>query len=664
MKFSKCIPAILLCIFLINAAVPNAEPVNIPGMVWVKAESVAPPPVWAVMQRNLIKTMEDAAPLFIDKFTNRDGTLKKGGKLDDDYECFDKWALLYAIGGDSKLYDNALREWNAITRQWEFDPAKRAYWSGTYREFVEQTDMLHLSEGYLGFDYLGLGNPDVPENIVRARRFAGFYTGEDPEAKNYDPQYKIIRSIATGSRGPAETAGAEYIISWGHASLYPFVKDLEWDWAKDPKRRAEIQELYDKVIVPCDVPINMAVCGLVANAYLYTGDEKYKQWILDYVGAWMERIKENNGILPDNIGRTGKIGEYRNGQWWGGFFGWTGRYSIHMISIALISAMESAQLVSGDDKYLDLLRSQVEMLLANSIVQDGQLLIPYKPGPDGWEDYRPMEPYILSHLWHSSMKNNDWRLIERLKAGSKFGPPPYEGNPQKPDRPLPGSELWHPDSTIVDWNHVNNNIKQTVRQHYNEAPHLMYLSGQNPDWPEKIMKAEYDHVLRAIGRLNDSGWKSDWEALSVMEQNPVFTNGLIQMTMGAPWVSFCGGLLMARVRYFDPYRARPGLPPDVAALVEKLEDTKTVLKLVNLNVSETRRIIIQGGAYGEHSFTDVKVINDTLKNNQQFNSIAVNNIYFAVELPPSSTVTLEISTKRFVNKPSFAFPWKQANAAK
>ena len=36
---------------------------------------------------------------------------------------------------------------------------------------------------------------------------------------------------------------------------------------------------------------------------------------------------------------------------------------------------------------------------------------------------------------------------------------------------------------------------------------------------------------------------------------------------------------------------------------------------------------------------------------------AVNAKYFAVELPPSTSVRLEVGMRRFVNNPSYAFPW-------
>jgi hypothetical protein len=39
-------------------------------------------------------------------------------------------------------------------------------------------------------------------------------------------------------------------------------------------------------------------------------------------------------------------------------------------------------------------------------------------------------------------------------------------------------------------------------------------------------------------------------------------------------------------------------------------------------------------------------------------TVTVNNKFFAVELPPATSITLEIGTQRFVNKPSYSFPWQ------
>ena len=70
-----------------------------------------------------------------------------------------------------------------------------------------------------------------------------------------------------------------------------------------------------------------------------------------------------------------------------------------------------------------------------------------------------------------------------------------------------------------------------------------------------------------------------------------------------------GGLLMSRLRYFDPNRERPGLPEDVAVLVEKIEKNRTVLKLINLSPIDSQDVIVQAGGFGEHLFKSAICIN-------------------------------------------------------
>ena len=54
------------------------------------------------------------------------------------------------------------------------------------------------------------------------------------------------------------------------------------------------------------------------------------------------------------------------------------------------------------------------------------------------------------------------------------------------------------------------------------------------------------------------------------------------------------------VRYFDPARQRPGIPRDVAALVERITPNGFRIQLVNLHPSESRDVILQAGMFGEH----------------------------------------------------------------
>ncbi len=593
----------------------------------IRATERTAPPGWAVLQRHLITSMDEAAEEFWRAFTLPGGALKQSGKIDDDYETFGNWPLFYALGGRRAVFDKGTEAWNATTRRWTYEK------NAVRLEFVKHYDMLHLSEGYVSLQNAALADPAIPENLARARRFAGFYLNEDPAAPNYDPVHRILRSPWTGSEGPSFEQDGRYVLIYGHASLYPMVKQV------DEARVAEWQKLYNQVICRGDVPSNLAVTGLIAHAYLLTGDEKYKRWVLDYTGAWMERIRANQGIIPDNVGLGGKIGEYRQGQWWGGLFGWNSRYSVEILFNALITAAESAYLVSGDTKYLDLLRSQADVLLSRARVVDGTLLVPYRMGPNGWEDFRPLEPHILSHLWHLSMEAGDWDRIQRVLKNARSGPRPY-AYAESPNPPKPGEEAWRPDGKPVNWREVADDISHRNQNRHNEAPHLLYLAGDNPDWPEKVLGAEFRQMSRNLDRIRSGKFQHEWASQTATEQNPVFTNGLAQMTTGAPHMSFNGGLLMARVRYYDPARKRPGLPEDVAALIEKLTADLTVVQLVNISPLRARRVILQAGAYGEHEFTSPQ-----------------KGKWLTVELPPATSIRLELGTRRFVNRPSYAQPW-------
>jgi hypothetical protein len=616
--------------------------------VLLKASKIEPHPEWAIMQRHLMKTIEEAAPQYVKKFTQKDGTPYGKGPYDDVYEMFFNWPEMYAMGGSEYIFETALKSYNAITlNNSAYVKDSIDYNHQLYKEFPRKDDWFHISEGITLFYNLGLGDPKLSENVKRAKRFAGFYMNDDSEAQNFNTEHKTIKSIFTGSEGPATTSSAEYNLRYGHTSLAPVLEYLEPEWHKKPERQKEIQKLYDQIITRTDVPVNLLATGLITNAYLYTGEEKYKKWVLDYVDAWMKRIAENGGLLPDNIGQTGKIGEYRNGQWWGGLYGWYGRYGVLMEYSALSVASECAYLLSGDSKYLDLLRSQINSIMQRAkFTKEGQMLVPFRYKKEGWYSYRPMMIQDLAHLWHASMDPEDWKKIEVLMTGNKFHPLWDEG--------IWGQNTLGELDTVVwkkaepfNWNREESVGDRTFG--LTEHARLMYYAGKNPDWPLEVLKADYTEVMKRMNFMrNDPRNIYSIQKDDLYPNNPVITKGLVQTTMGTPQTIYNGGLLRATVRYFDGDLQRPGLPQDVSALVNGLQANQTKLQLVNLNPVQTRKLIIQSGAFGEHSFTEVS---------EGQNKIAVNGPYFMVELPPASSIHLTIGMKRFVNKPSYSFPW-------
>ena len=83
-----------------------------------------------------------------------------------------------------------------------------------------------------------------------------------------------------------------------------------------------------------------------------------------------------------------------------------------------------------------------------------------------------------------------------------------------------------------------------------------------------MLAATYGQVCRRLELI-----RQDTEDLTEVyihhwqQLNPVITEALVQLTLGAPQIIYNGGLLHCRLRYFDADRKRPGLPPDAAALV-------------------------------------------------------------------------------------------------
>jgi hypothetical protein len=158
------------------------------------------------------------------------------------------------------------------------------------------------------------------------------------------------------------------------------------------------------------------------------------------------------------------------------------------------------------------------------------------------------------------------------------------------------------------------------------------------EYPGVWRKVEADKI--DYSRLNEHHWQL---------QNPVTTEAIVQLMLGAPQIQYNGGLLYASVRYFDPARRRPGIPEDVAALVRKVERERLMLELVNLSAFHTRDVIMQAGTFGEHNFTTVKP--------SPGEAVEVNRKFVQVRMAPGAMVSLDLGLKRYANKPTYAFPW-------
>ncbi len=594
-------------------------------LVTVEVGQRAAPPEWALLERHVLEQLYPAALEFVHHYTAPDGSLIFLDKFpgadgsDDAYESFYNFPLYYALGGPEEMNTLSRKLWDGITRQW-------TGYGRLEKEFDAYYDWMHHGESYTNFYFFGLADPSDALFRERALRFAGFYLNEDPEARNYDSKLKLIRSPWNGSRGPLFKTTPD---DWPHylrliyaEYLLPF-EDMPGvtsprDWLDD-KKFPIILDYINKRMMSGDVPLNLTATSLVANAYMYTGDPKYKQWIKEYVEAWQERLRRNNGIMPDNVGLSGKIGENMDGKWWGGLYGWRWSHGLTNIAESTAIGASNAYLVTGDSSFLDLPRAVLDLVLSKSEVRAGQRVAPQKYGDNGWFDYAPMSAQIPIALWYWSRSPGDWERVRKVTEGVS-------------SQIRVGAAS--PDSA-------------------NDLGWLNFISGRNSDYPRQILEACYGETLRRLEmiradrtrprEMEEVGLPHHWQI-----RNPVRLEGLVQLMLGAPNHIYHGGLMHASVRYFDPERRRPGVPPDVAALVDRVSGDGIRVTLVNVNPVEPRTVILEAGMFGEHQFTEVS---------QEGDRVPVNARLFQVRLRPGTTATLELAMRRYSNQPTYAFPW-------
>jgi hypothetical protein len=373
----------------------------------------------------------------------------------------------------------------------------------------------------------------------------------------------------------------------------------------------------------CDVPLNLNCTSLITNAFLYTGEERYKSWVVNYLEVWADRIKANDGICPDNVGPNGIIGETMGGKWWGGYYGWRWPHGFMTIIEPLTVAAMNAVLLTGDMSYLDIPRGQLDHLLSIGRSENGEWRVPYRHTDAGWTAYRPMSPHHAAQIWYMSQDAKDRQRIDNIPE------------------------------TQTSWLKVAPGRGKGDDRHF--GPWYCYLDGRHADYPRLILESQYEEVLRRMDKMrNDHGDPESWDVHHWQDINPVHTEALLQLTCGGPQIIYHGGLLHVRLRYYDAQARRPGLPENVSALVSALDGDSATVELVNSSPLHERTVIVQAGAFGEHSFTTAS----TLENGDNVDSTPqdVNGQHFQVTLPAGRSVKLKLGMRRYCNTPSFQQP--------
>jgi hypothetical protein len=595
------------------------------SVVTIEAQGRMTPPDWAIKQRHLIHLMNRGARSFVKKYTRPDGTLIWRDEWpgmdgsDDGYESFLSFPLFYILGGDEYVHHQGRKAFNAVT--WQF-----TQYGQVHREFDAYYDWMHHGEAYTYLYYLAMSDPNHFMDKQRSLNFVAMYNGEDPEAPNWDPELKMIRSPINGSKGPQFHMSAEdwETHRWVLANYLSPYEDVPGFDASDPMCKldwqddavfAEILKRMNERMVPGDVPLNLVATSLITSAFLYTGEEKYRQWVVDYLQMWMDKTEENGGILPDNIGPSGKIGERMDGKWWGGYYGWRWPHGARKLLETTLIAGSNAVLLTGDMKWLDLHRNLADKLWEMRKEEDGKVVVPNRHGDAGWFHYVPPDPQYYVHLYHISRSDEDLKRLEER---------------------LPGWEKWR---SVPSFSKAG--------YHPPLAWHA-YHQGQNEGFVETALDATYQGISDRLDKIDhDDDDVDSWDVHHWQNLNPVIPEGIIQIAMGTPAAVYHGGHLHATVRYFDADKRRPGLPAFVSACVTQVTGDSVSVHLVNTDALHGKHVLIQSGGFAEHTFTDV-VVGDTRQE--------VNDTVLKVVLKPGAEVKLILGLKRYVNTPTYNMP--------
>ncbi len=586
------------------------------------------PPEWALLERALLQANSEAVEAFAARYLDDQGYLlhtPRWGTLDgpdDAIETFYNWTLLHTLGGSDsvlELYkkglEGHLKQYNELRTELTTLAENGAY----HREFITQSDWFHTAEGMRAFLLMGHSDPEDNKFVERMERFAQMYTGEDSEVGNYDPEYKIIKSIWNGSLGPMLR----------QATVYDWVGDPipgKFHLLHNPAGKSELLDLekwYPRMLAHCeeyldsigDSFLNLAATLLTTNAYALTGKEKYRTWTLEYLDAWKERAAATGGMIPSNIGLDGTLGGAHNGQWWKGTYGWN--FTIfdgelqkianrNYFQVSTFPGFGNGLLLTGDQGYIDVLRKQMDLILQAGKVENSQKLLPVMYGDprgygyDGEPEFYQYEPVTYSD-----------RLAEIY--------------------------LWSMNPADLD------------RVSLEREPWLAFLQGMDADYPRRAMQSDFEHIRNRMELMrNDTTTAETRLADYLLGIMPATTKTLSKLMLGGYFANGRVWVLHSRLRYFDPTRQRAGLPEDVAALVHQLSDDSVSVTLVNINQLESRDVIVQAGGYAEHQFTQLDIAGDTWE---------MNSDTFALRLAPGAGEQLTLKMKRYANTPDLSFPW-------
>ena len=285
-----------------------------------------------------------------------------------------------------------------------------------YKEFIVQSDWMHHGEGLQLFNRMGLSIPDDAKYQERAQTFRRLLHGRGSGGSQLrsgpqdHPQHAERQPRADAPQGDADRLGG---------------RSVRCHWIRRAPRRIDFDQFlahykeYGDVVG--DHFLNLVATTLPIDAYLVANESKYKKWIVEYMDAWLDRMKQNGGIIPSFVDLDGRIGG-PDRQWWRNAYGWgfspvnpvTGRREDRNRIPRALVGFNNALLVTGDRKYVDAWRTMIEAVNSHARVVDGRNQYPTMYGADGWYGWRDTRGMSAAlEVWYWSQQAADRPRVGR-----------------------------------------------------------------------------------------------------------------------------------------------------------------------------------------------------------------------------------------------------------
>ena len=297
---------------------------------------------------------------------------------------------LQPLAGAARARRQTTRSSGATSRRWkgmirQYSEAKTTRRPGRARR--------HVREGVLARSRTGCTTaracssstacrcrcPTLPAYRERARRFAGFYMGEDPEAPNYDPEQEA--DPLDDQRQPRPAAAQGHAARLGRRSV-------RRDRVRRAARRAHVSQFLEHYKEYTDV-VGDHFLNLVATTLPTERLSRDRRGEVSSGGSsttwtrgWRGCRRTAASSRASSISTAASAAP--TGRWWGNAYGWgfspvnpvTGqREDRNRIPRALVG-FSNALLVTGDRKYVDAWRAMIDAVNANARVDERTQGIP------------------------------------------------------------------------------------------------------------------------------------------------------------------------------------------------------------------------------------------------------------------------------------------------